>query len=287
VRSSVSVVLCVKNVEDEIRECILSIKKNIFFEIVIVDGKSNDKTVQIAKELGVKKIISDDGRGLPYARQLGVSNTSGDQILFFGSDNVMSKGFIDSFVKLKVEAGFDAATVKTRVGNPINAWDKGLDFRWKCLGEDQTKNVKVVGTPSMYSRSVFDYCEFTEGSHTSDDADLALQMERKNLSIGMIDLLVFDKNNTTFRSTYGRFKWYGEGDFYFYKNNQDSWTANRKFKSITHPFRQSVLYSYRALTSHSSLSIGWLVVTLIARYHGWISEIFKNKYCQPCLKRDL
>ena len=58
-RSSVSVVLCVKNVEDEIRECILSIKKNIFFEIVIVDGKSNDKTVQIAKELGVKKIISD------------------------------------------------------------------------------------------------------------------------------------------------------------------------------------------------------------------------------------
>jgi hypothetical protein len=189
----------------------------------------------------------------------------------------MPQGFIDSFVKLKVGMGLDAATVKTRVGNPINVWDRGLDFRWKCLGEDQAKSVKVAGTPSMYSRTVFDYCEFTEESHTSDDADLALQMENKRLSIGMIDLLVFDKNNTSFRSTYGRFKWYGEGDFYFYRLHVDHWSAIRRLQSLTHPLRQTIRYTFKAIRDLNFIGLAWVYVVLVARYHGWIAMSFKNR----------
>jgi glycosyltransferase involved in cell wall biosynthesis len=277
VHDNVSVILCVKNVESEIKECIASIKKNSYFEIIVVDGQSNDKTVQIAKDLGVEKIISDDGRGLPYARQLGIDNSCGDQILFFGSDNIMPKDFINSFVKLKIEAKFDAASVKTRVKNPLNFWDKGLDFRWKCLAEDDTKNLKVAGTPSMYSRVIFDCCSFTEDSHTSDDADLALQMESQGFVIGLIDLLVYDKNNTTFDSTYGRFKWYGEGDFYFYRLHACNWSTVRKMQSLSHPLRQTFRYILKALRSFNFIGLSWIIVVFVARYHGWISMLYKDR----------
>ena len=46
----VSVVVCAKNEEKRIKNCLESIKKNKIDEIILIDGNSKDKTIQIAKK---------------------------------------------------------------------------------------------------------------------------------------------------------------------------------------------------------------------------------------------
>ena len=64
--SEVSVVICAKNSASFIAKVIDSIQLNKPGEIIVVDGLSTDKTVNIARNEGCK-VISDKGKGLSYA----------------------------------------------------------------------------------------------------------------------------------------------------------------------------------------------------------------------------
>ena len=64
---TISVNVCTFNEEKNIEECIRCIEKNNPIEIIIIDGGSTDKTIQIAKNLGAKVIKSKKGLALSTA----------------------------------------------------------------------------------------------------------------------------------------------------------------------------------------------------------------------------
>jgi len=87
----VSVIIVAKNAERTIKECLDSVRRNNPAEIIVVDGVSHDKTVEIAREY-THQIYSDEGRGLNYARQLGAEKASLEYIAYVDSDVVLSEG---------------------------------------------------------------------------------------------------------------------------------------------------------------------------------------------------
>ncbi len=52
-----SVVVCVRNEEDRLRDCLLSVFQNEPDEVVLVDGGSTDGTLAVAREFPGVKII--------------------------------------------------------------------------------------------------------------------------------------------------------------------------------------------------------------------------------------
>ena len=56
----VTVIVCVRNGQKSIARCIESILNNDPHELIIVDGNSTDKTVEVCKKYPVK-IIFDQG----------------------------------------------------------------------------------------------------------------------------------------------------------------------------------------------------------------------------------
>ena len=179
VSREVSVIICVRNGEKIIRDCLESTIQSKPGEIIVVDGLSTDATIAAAKSFPGVKVISDEGKGLAYARRVGAQHAEGKYILFVGPDNIMDKKFIQNFVKLKKEWGFDAASVQTRVFEPKTYWDFGLDFRWSCL-MGKPGPLKVVGTPSLYDSSLFKEVQFSEKNlGPNDDTDVAEQLTAK------------------------------------------------------------------------------------------------------------
>ena len=106
---NVSVVICVKNVEKIIEPCLKSILENNPKEIIVIDGQSHDRTKEIA-QLFNAYVFSDEGKGLSYARRLGVIKSQGEYVLFLGPDNIIKPTFIDDFVKNLIDWNFDVAT---------------------------------------------------------------------------------------------------------------------------------------------------------------------------------
>lgn len=86
----ISVVLAVYNEEKNLRQSLESVS-DLAWEIVIVDGGSTDKTIEIAKEFGAKIIQTDNPPVFHINKNKAIDAAKGDWILQLDADEVVSK----------------------------------------------------------------------------------------------------------------------------------------------------------------------------------------------------
>ena len=84
---TLSVVVITKNEETNIARCLESVKWAD--EIVVVDSRSTDRTVEIAGQYGAK-IYTPEWRGYGPAKKEGVNRATGEWILSIDADEVVS-----------------------------------------------------------------------------------------------------------------------------------------------------------------------------------------------------
>lgn len=83
--SSISVVLATFNEEKNLADCLESVK-NLADEIIIVDGSSKDRTVEIAKEFGANVTVTDNPPIFHINKQKAIDKATKDWILQLDAD---------------------------------------------------------------------------------------------------------------------------------------------------------------------------------------------------------
>ncbi len=93
-----SVIIPTYNEEKYIPFCLKSILTQTFprekYEIIVVDGYSNDNTVKIAEEMADRVIVTER-KGPGDARNTGGRIAKGKVLLFLDADTVITKNFMD------------------------------------------------------------------------------------------------------------------------------------------------------------------------------------------------
>lgn len=84
----ISAVVPARNAEDWIESCLRAIRENDPAEIILVDGGSTDRTVELAQPW-VDKVIDDGGAGVAAARMMGVASASQPWIALVDADVVL------------------------------------------------------------------------------------------------------------------------------------------------------------------------------------------------------
>jgi glycosyltransferase involved in cell wall biosynthesis len=105
--SEVTAVVPVRNAETLIPACLQSLRHNGVTDIVVVDGVSTDASTFVARTRGAR-VLSDEGRGLPYARQLGVENARSRWVLLVDADVVFPGGALLALLREFAEGEYDA-----------------------------------------------------------------------------------------------------------------------------------------------------------------------------------
>jgi glycosyltransferase involved in cell wall biosynthesis len=100
----ISVLMCVRNVELYIENCIRSILTQSItdFELIIVDDNSTDATLSIIKKTNDNrvKIIQNDNRlGISPSRNKGVKQATGDYLFFTDGDCTVSRDWLKQGLK--------------------------------------------------------------------------------------------------------------------------------------------------------------------------------------------
>ena len=92
------------------------------YDVIIVDGNSEDKTVEIAEEYGCRVIFEDKGT-ISYARELGVRATNSEYIAFTDADCVVPDDWLSVLV-----SHFDQDENVAAVGGPNLTPDDDTPF---------------------------------------------------------------------------------------------------------------------------------------------------------------
>lgn len=88
--SKISVVLATFNEEENIERCLSSVK-DLADEIVIVDGTSKDRTVELARTFGAKVTVTDNPPNFHINKQKAIDKATCEWILQMDADEVVSK----------------------------------------------------------------------------------------------------------------------------------------------------------------------------------------------------
>lgn len=94
-----SAAIATYNEEENIGECLESVK-GLVDEIIIVDGSSTDKTVEIAKKYGAKVEVTDNPKIFHINKQKSFDLATGDWILYLDADERVSKKLAEEIVKV-------------------------------------------------------------------------------------------------------------------------------------------------------------------------------------------
>lgn len=97
----ISVVLATYNEEKNIARCLESVK-DLADEIIIVDGSSTDKTVEITKKYGAKVTVTDNPPNFHVNKQKAIDKATKDWILQMDADEVVSKELAEE-IRTKIE----------------------------------------------------------------------------------------------------------------------------------------------------------------------------------------
>ena len=90
----ISVVLAIFNEEDNLKACLES-AKDLAWEIVIVDGGSKDKSLEIAKQFGAKIIQTTNPLNFHINKNKAIDAASGDWVLQLDADEIISPELVE------------------------------------------------------------------------------------------------------------------------------------------------------------------------------------------------
>jgi glycosyltransferase involved in cell wall biosynthesis len=141
----ISVVIPALNEEKNIAKCLRSIREQDFedFEIILADGYSRDRTVQIARKY-CDKIIRDRARSAAAERQAGARIARGDIIAFMDADSFASPDWL-----ARINEAFSRGDTAGAYGKVLLHDGSSLD-RWACkhLFNGYLWFASVVGRPA-------------------------------------------------------------------------------------------------------------------------------------------
>ena len=119
-RARLSVVVITKNEEPRIGRCLESVRWAD--ELLVVDGESTDRTVEICRAFGAKVIVHPFSGSFAEERNLGADAASGEWILQLDGDDVVSEGLRQAIGRFLVEGTPHAAFNVRRKNNFLGHW---------------------------------------------------------------------------------------------------------------------------------------------------------------------
>uniref|UniRef100_A0A7C4YCC4 Glycosyltransferase n=1 Tax=candidate division WOR-3 bacterium TaxID=2052148 RepID=A0A7C4YCC4_UNCW3 len=106
----ISVITSVLNCREYIIDALTSVKKQVYknVEHIVIDGGSNDGTIDIVKDFGVDVLISEKDEGQYFGMNKGIEIAKGDIIGFLNADDFYADDFVLLDVKNAITNGYDS-----------------------------------------------------------------------------------------------------------------------------------------------------------------------------------
>jgi len=191
----ISIIIPVLNEEAHLGSCIEAVRQNdASCEIIIVDGGSFDRTIEIAESFqGVKVMKTPKGRGLQM--NAGAFSATGDILLFLHADTTLEDGWVQAIARAVKDRSIAGGAFTFAINNPskkyrvVEEWVRLRCFLFRLPYGDQGIFVK---------RDVFHKLGGYKNIPLMEDVDLIERMK------GQGRIVILDTKALTSERRWGR-----------------------------------------------------------------------------------
>lgn len=268
-----TLIICTLNEEKNLKPILNALISNTqYYEIIIVDGGSVDKTREIAESFNNISFVTREGVGLLFQRMYGIQLAKTKYFAFIDADDLISSNdIINGLIYLK-ENHLDGIQFKTtsRVLNN-NYWQKVWAAYFNTI-YIENQYIAMLGRPCL--------------SKTSFYKDLIL--EKVYLEDTYLNKVLFDKFGNlkykvvpyfshrlcedTFIKNWNKWFGYGKGDA------EITNSFNAFLSSFYHLFFRVLIYrSFKVLFSKDIFYFPGVLFFSISRLVGFFINLFNNK----------
>ncbi len=261
----VSVVICAKNAEKTIGECLKSVTRNNPSEIIVIDGDSTDETTRIAREY-TDKVYSDEGRGIACARQLGAEKAADEYVSYVDSDVILSENTLAQMLEELREKGYTG--IHAQIISPENRgyweWAEDQHFRMRFNREGERDLIGAIAV--LYAKDAiikYRFDPFFDFYGAPEDGDFSHRLRKDGLKLGISSAFAYHQHRASIRSFVRQRVAYGKG------NAQ----AFRKYKSVRYLAGPSLMVPFGILVCIKKKSLRMLPYYLLWSVAGNIGVI--------------
>lgn len=185
--ADITAVVPTRNAAELLPRCLAALRESGLAEIIVVDGCSTDPSREVAESYGAR-VLSDEGRGLPWARTLGVQEARTRYVLLVDADVVFGPGGVAALQEELVTGHYDALQAGLRsVGGP-GYWGRALAHHHRT-GRSR-RWFGLVAT--LLERETMLRTGFDERFRSGEDIELRWRMRRAGLTTGVSDSVVVE-----------------------------------------------------------------------------------------------
>lgn len=264
-----SVLVCGKNEEIKIDQCLNSILKNEPDEIIYVDGNSKDDTIEIVKKY-TSNIYVRKNSNLTKDRQFGIDKCRNDIIAMIDCDHVLKRNDIRNLIDDMNKYRFDVIQSQLEIYCKKSFMSLAENQSYQVVHNSPGKKKMIGVAPAIFNKKVFDKVKFDdEITKTIDDTDFIYRLRKENFLFGIGNVKIFQDHNTSFYNYIKKFLWYGKGDGEFIQKNPSE-TFNVLFHLL---FRYNFTYVLKSLIRLKFLAIPFFLIQSFTRIFGLVSHL--------------
>lgn len=204
----VSVQVCTLNEEANIGECLASVKANDPAEIVVIDGGSTDRTVEIAEGFGAR-VLAPGRLGLGPSRQLGWRSTTCRYTAFVDADDRLSPDWLATMVAELEAGGYAALQSSLRAVETGSWWTSGWN-QYFMESVKPTADTTMVGRPALFVTEELQR-EDEDLISLDEDTHLSRRFELRGLRQGIGTAVAYRHVEETWEENSRKWQSYGRG----------------------------------------------------------------------------
>jgi glycosyltransferase involved in cell wall biosynthesis len=263
-----SVVVCGKNEEKKISQCLSSILRNNPDELIYVDGNSRDASVKLAKKF-TRKIYIRKNSNLTKDRQFGIDKCRNELIAMIDCDHILKKNDINNLIADLYKFDFDLIQSQLEVYNKNSFMSLAENQSYDVTHNIPGKKRMIGVAPTIFKKKIFLTIRFDDYiTKTIDDTDFIYRLRKKHINFGIGTVKIFQNHNISFFDYIRKFLWYGKGDGEFIQKN-----PSQLYSILFHLLvRYNFIYTGKSLLKLKFLAVPFFLIQSFSRFFGIFSH---------------